>query len=194
MKKIICIISFMCFILTGFAQTQEDYSQYEVKYVPEKTTYFEFGIGGLIPTDDSNSFTCLDLEAGIYFNDYIGLGLDFKYSSESEYEDELNYLGPKFRYRVNYSPRNSFDLDLYAGLGYGWYNFKDYYDDGYFTYKDVETMNYIVPNIGLTAYINLSRNVSLGFEPGFMWYVSTNLEKSHSVGVWNVQGKLKIRF
>ena len=134
-------------------------------------------------------------ELGSYINDYIGLGLNFKYSSESEYNDELNYIGPKFRYRVNYSPRNTFDMDIYAGLGYGWYRFKDYYYDYYnYSYKITETMNYIVPNIGVICYLNVSKNLALGFEPGFMWYISTDLEKSHSVGVWNLQGKIKFTF
>ena len=203
MRKIICIISLLCCSLISFSQNNEtnnediDYSKYEVQYQPEKRTYFEMGVGGLIPSDDSNSFTCLDLELGSYINDYIGLGLNFKYSSESEYNDELNYIGPKFRYRVNYSPRNTFDMDIYAGLGYGWYRFKDYYYDyDYYdySYKITETMNYIVPNIGLICYLNVSRNLALGFEPGFMWYISTDLEKSHSVGVWNLQGKIKFTF
>jgi len=194
MKKIICIISFMCFIFTGFAQDNEDYSQYEVRYNPVSRIYLEVGVGGLIPTDDSNSFTQLDLEAGAYLNDYVGIGLNFKYSSESEWDDELNYIGPKFRYRVNHLDNNIFDFDLFAGVGYGWYRYKDYYDDGYYSYRNIETMNYVVPNIGVGAYLNFSRNMAIGFEPGFMWYLSTNLDKSKSVGVWNIQGKFKITF
>ena len=202
MKKLIFIISFLCIFITGFAQTdntqtvvEEDYSKYEVKYNPFNSVYLDFGVGAFIPTDDSNTFTGIDIELGRYFNDYIGLGLNFKYSSENEWKDELNYIGPKFRYRVNYSPRNIFDLDIYAGIGYGWYRYKDYYDDGYYSYyKTVETMNYIVPNIGIVGYLNISRNVALGFEPGFMWYISTNLDESRSVGVWNLLGKCKLTF
>jgi hypothetical protein len=55
-------------------------------------------------------------------------------------------------------------------------------------------MNYIVPNIGIVGYLNISRNVALGFEPGFMWYISTNLDESRSVGVWNLLGKCKLTF
>ena len=44
MKKIICIISFMCFIFTGFAQDNEDYSQYEVRYNPVSRIYLEVGV------------------------------------------------------------------------------------------------------------------------------------------------------
>lgn len=193
MKRIICLLSFLCFILTGFAQN-EDYSQYEVKYQPDNRYFVEFGVGAFIPTDDSNTFTGIDLEVGSYLNDYLTVGLNFKYSSESEWDDELNFLGPKVRYRVKYSPRNILDFDIFTGLGYGWYRFHDYYDDGYYSYKMVETMNYIVPTVGVAAYINVSKNVAIGFEPGFMWYISTDLEKSRSVGVWNIEGKCKLSF
>lgn len=193
MKRIICLLSFLCFLLAGFAQN-EDYSQYEVKYQPDNRYFIEFGVGALIPTDDSNTFTGIDLEVGSYLNDYLTVGLNFKYSSESEWDDELNFLGPKVRYRVKYTPRNILDFDVFAGLGYGWYRFHDYYDDGYYSFKTVETMNYVVPTVGVAAYINVSRNVAIGFEPGFMWYLSTDLEKSRSVGVWNIEGKCKLSF
>jgi hypothetical protein len=191
MKKFLFSITFLCLSFICFAQTYEDYSKYEVRYEPDRSVYFEFGVGAFIPNDDSNTFTGIDLEVGRYFNDYIGAGLNFKYSSESEWKDELNYIGPKFRYRVYYEPRSLFDIDLYAGIGYGWYRYKEYYD-GY--YEAAETMNYVVPNIGISTYINFGKNVALGFEPGFMWYCSTDLNKSQSVGVWTIQGKCKITF
>ena len=201
MKKyiltIICLLtSYFC-----YAQTDSiDYRQYEVKYNYDEF-YVETGLGALIPGDDSNTFFGFNIEFGKYINEYFGVGFNFHYGHESEYKDELYFIGPKFRYRVHYSPRNILDMDVFAGLGYGCYRYclgyysdYDYYDDYYYDYREYENMNYIVPNIGVTFYLNFSRNFAIGFEPGFMWYISTDLNKSHSVGVWNLQGKLKFTF
>jgi hypothetical protein len=46
----------------------------------------------------------------------------------------------------------------------------------------------------LTGYINFNKYVSLGIEPGYYWYISTNKDESDNVGVWNIVGKLRFRF
>ena len=195
MKKVTMIL--MCLFISMFCAAQQQDSLKQQKpqfdweyYYPYDEAYFEFGIGGLIPTDDSNSFFEVDVEFGKYINQYWGVGMNLKISSESEYNDKLNYIGPKFRFRVNYDPRNTLDLDIHAGFGYGWYRYNEgtYYDTWYYT------MNYVVPNIGLSGYVNLNRNISLGFEPSFMWYISTNKDKSENVGVWSLMGKIRFRF
>ena len=194
MKKLICVIGFLAVTMGSFAQNDSiDHWRY---YVPDDEFFVEVGLGALIPTDESNSFFGLNIEFGKYVNNEFGVGFDFHYGKESEYKDELYYIGPKFRYRVNYDPRNYLDMDLFAGLGYGCYRYcYDYYDDYYFgNYRAYENMDYVVPKVGATFYLNFSRNVSIGLEPSFMWYISTDLNRSHSVGVWNLQGKLKVRF
>ena len=113
----------------------EDTLLTKVYYQPEDTllyqqyvhnNYFEFGFGTFIPNDESNSLFMFDFELGKYLNKYIGIGLNLKYGQESEYKDRLGYIGPKVRFRVNYSPRNDFDLDVHAGFGYGWLDYNLY--------------------------------------------------------------------
>ena len=195
MKKLICIISLLCFSIISFAQevtTEEDYSKYEVQYDYDEF-YVETGIGAAIPNDDSNSFFNFNIEFGKYLNEYFGIGFDFNFGHESEYKDELYYIGPKFRYRVHYSPRNIVDMDLFAGLGYGCYRYcLDPYE--YYDYRAYENMDFVVPKVGATFYLNFNRSFAVGFEPAFMWYISTNLDNAHSVGVWSLQGKLKFTF
>jgi hypothetical protein len=212
MKKIILSIVFVISAVLCYAQNdsvyyddQQYYSQPAKQYVVDNQNYFEFALGAMIPDDDSNSYFSFDIEAGRYINKYIGLGLNFKYGQESEYHDHLGYIGPKVRFRINYSPRNLLDLDINAGLGYGWYEYNlgtgyydyydDYYYDGYYEYyNDYKTISYIVPNISATGYLNFNSYLSIGIEPGFMWYISTNKDESKNVGVWSITGKLKLRF
>ena len=186
------LIVFMFIFSCMFINAQDSLRvYYQPKYIQYDETYMEFGIGSFIPNDDSNSLFMFDFEMGKYVNKYIGLGLNFKYGQESEYKDKLGYIGPNIRYRVNYSPRNDFDLDIHGGIGYGWLDYNLYdYDYSY----DYRTINYVVPNIGLTAYINLGDYVSLGIEPSYFWYMSTNKDESENVGVWNIMGKLKFKF
>lgn len=201
MKKIIITFIFILTSIVSYSQNDSIYYDDIVfdniakqETVVMNENYFEFGLGSLIPTDESNSYFNIDLELGKYLNKYIGVGLNFKFGSESEYHDRLGYVGPKIKFRINPNPRNLLDLDLFAGLGYGWYDYNldgyDYY--GY--YDNYKTMNYVVPNIGLTGYINFNKYVSLGIEPGYYWYISTNKDESDNVGVWNIVGKLRFRF
>lgn len=207
MKRFFIILTFVfSFMFINAQDSLKVYDQPEdtlltkVYYQPEDTllyqqyvhnNYFEFGFGTFIPNDESNSLFMFDFELGKYLNKYIGIGLNLKYGQESEYKDRLGYIGPKVRFRVNYSPRNDFDLDVHAGFGYGWLDYNLYGYDYNIIYK---TINYVVPNIGLTGYINLGRSVSLGIEPSYFWYISTNKNESENVGVWNIMGKLKFRF
>lgn len=210
MKKIILSIVFAISAILCYAQNdsvyydnQEYYSQPAKEYVVDNHNYFEFALGAMIPDDGSNSYFTFDVEAGRYINKYIGLGFNFKYGQESEYNDHLGYIGPKVRFRINYSPRNLLDLDINAGIGYGWYDYNlgtgyyDYYDDyyygGYYD-NDYKTISYIVPNISATGYLNFNSYLSIGIEPGFMWYISTNKDESKNVGVWSIVGKFKLRF
>ena len=209
MKRFFIILAFVLSFMFVNAQDSlrvycqpEDTLLSKVYYQPEDTqlyqsynescneTYFEFGLGAFIPNDESNSLFMFDFELGKYLNKYIGIGLNVKDGQESEYKDRLGYVGPKVRFRVNYSPRNDFDLDIHAGFGYGWLE----YNLGYDYDKTYKIINYVVPNVGLTGYINLGRTVSLGIEPSYFWYVSTNKDESTNVGVLNIMGKIKFRF
>jgi len=80
---------------------------------------------------------------------------------------------------------------LHAGIGYGWLDYNLYGYDYDIIYK---TIDYVVPNVGMTGYINIGKTLSLGFEPAYFWYISTNKDESENVGVWNIMGKLKFRF
>lgn len=197
MKKLIMIFACAFMSMTCMAQEQDSLTWQSDSqlawdyYYPCDEAYFEFGIGGMLPTEqEMNNFFAVDLELGKYINKYFGVGVNLKISHEQDYNDKMNYIGPKFRFRVNYDPRNVLDLDVHAGFGYGWYRYNEgsYYDTWYYTYS------YVVPNIGVTGYINVSRNVSLGFEPSYMWYISTNKEDSDDFGVWNLMCKLRFRF
>lgn len=200
MKRFLIILAFVFSFMFVSAQDSlrvyyqpqpSEMQEYQQQYVDMKENYFEFGLGAFIPTDESNSIFMFDFELGKYVNKYFGVGLDVKYGQESEYKDRLGYIGPKFRFRVNYSPRNDFDLDVHAGFGYGWLDYNLYGYDYDIQYK---TINYVVPNIGLTGYVNIGRSVSLGIEPSYFWYISTNKDESTNVGVWNIMGKLKFNF
>lgn len=202
MKRFILSIIFIVSSIISFGQNDSIYNDYNniynQEYMFNNETYFEFGLGGLIPSDDSNSFFAVDLELGKYINKYVGIGLNLKIGQESEYHDRLGYVGPKVRFRVNPNPRNILDLDLYAGFGYGWYDYNldggyyDYYYDYY--YDNYKTMSYVVPNIGVIGYLNIGKFVSIGIEPAYYWYISTNKDESENVGVFNIVGKLRFRF
>jgi len=190
MKKFFICILFVFSCLMSYSQPQDTiYVLPKTAYSYVQSNYFEFGLGALIPTDESNSYTAFDLEVGRYINDYVGLGLNFKYGSEDEYKDRLGYIGPKVRFRI--CNINEFESDIHIGFGYGWYTYRDWYDDWYYNNR---TLNYVVPNIGISGYIKMSRNISLGIEPSYFWYISTNKDESTNVGVWNVMGKIKFNF
>ena len=199
MKRFILTFIMIFSLSFIYAQTdslQVNYAQeYEQNYIPPyyeyDESYLEIGLGSFIPNDDSNSLLMFDIELGKYLNKYVGIGLNVKYGEESEFNDRLGYIGPKLRFRINYSPRNDLDLDIHTGLGYGWLDYNLYGYDYYSLYK---TINYVVPNLGLTGYINLGKTISLGIEPSYFWYISTNKDESENVGVWNIMGKLKFRF
>jgi len=209
MKKFVFILTFIFSFIFVNAQDslqisyRQDSLQYNRHYYEQyvldySENYFEIGAGALIPTDGSNTFSMIDLELGRYINKYLGIGLNFKYGEESQYYDNLGYIGPNIRYKINYTPINDFDLDIHAGFGYGWLMYEEYfYDyDNYYNYSTYynKTISYVVPNIGLSGYINLGRTFSLGIEPAYYWYISTNKEESTNVGVWNILCKLKFRF
>ena len=190
MKKFFICILFIFSCLISYAQPKDTiYVLPKGAYHTVTTNYFEIGLGAMIPTDDSNSYFSCDFELGKYINTYIGLGLNLKYGGESEYKDKLGYIGPKARIRL--CDIDEFESDAHIGLGYGWYTYRDYWDDWYYTKK---TLNYVVPNIGISGYIKLTNNMSIGMEPSYFWYISTNKDESSNVGVWNVMGKLKFNF
>ena len=109
-----------------------------------------------------------------------------------EYSDDLGIFGINTHYRLSpyFVPESNFDFELFAGLNYGWLTYYDYY------LYDNETISYVVPKVGANIFLNLDmgHTMQLGLEPSFSWYISTDQEKSKSVGVFNILAKFRINF
>ena len=199
MKKILIVLAFLfSFNLTSFSQDSTQIT----KIYDYPNAYIEFGLGGIIPTDDSNSYFGMQMEIGKFLNPIFGVGLEFQTGSESEYRDHLSYIGFNTRYKLNplYDPNKMINLEATLGLGYGWYSYMNGYN---YTYWDYEYMDYyesrskfsyIVPKFGINAYVNIARGWYIGVGPEFACYISTNKDNSSNVGVINVFGKIKYNF
>ena len=200
MKKILIILAFLfSFSLNGFSQDSTNVT----KIYDYPNAYFEFSLGGLIPTDNSNSYFGVQFEIGKFINPIFGIGLEFQTGSESKYRDHLSYLGVNTRYKLNplYDPNKMIRFEASAGFGYGWYSYVtgynyDYYDYyGYYLDYDYRTkFSYVVPKVGINMYVDITRNCFIGISPEFAWYISTNKNDSENVGVINVFGKIKYNF
>ena len=160
--------------------------------------YVEFGLGGMIPTDNSNGYFGMQFEIGKFLNPVFGVGLEFQSGSESEYHDHLSYIGLNTRYRLNpaYNPDKLVRFEATAGIGYGWYSYLTGYDYDYWGYYDEfrTKYSYVVPKIGVNAYVNIARGWHVGVGPEFAWYISTNKDNSANVAVINIFGKIKYNF
>ncbi len=194
MKKLILIFTFIFSLtLSIFAQD----STRVVKLYDYPNAYVEFGLGGMLPTDGSNSYFGMQFEIGKFINPIFGVGLEFQTGSESKYHDHLSYIGLNTRYKLNpiYNPNKLVNIEATAGIGYGWYSYIIGYDyDYYWDYESREKISYVVPKIGINAYVNFARNWYIGIAPEFAWFISTNKNNSSNVGVVNIFGKLKYNF
>ena len=196
MKKF--IIAFLMMLCVSFSYAQQPAVQI-TKLYDYPNAYIEFGIGAMIPTDNSNEYTSFQFEIGKYINPIFGLGIEFQSGSESEYHDHLSYMGINTRYKLNplYNTDKMINFEAFAGIGYGWYSYiTDYsYDYYYYSYNEYRTKySYIVPKFGINAYVNIGNNFYIGLCPEFAWYISTNKDNSSNVGVFNVFAKLKYNF
>lgn len=187
MKKFIFTILFLMSFIMTFAQKQ--------KYINTPVTFTEIGFGANIPTDGSDTFGGVSVELGRYINPIFGVGINFTYG-ENTYDDGLGLVGINTHYKLSpyFNPEAAFDFELFAGLNYGWLSYYDSYDDWY--YYDRHTISYIVPKVGANIFVNLDTNnmFQIGLEPSFSWYISTDQDKSKSVGVFNILGKVRINF
>lgn len=235
MKKFLSILVFSMLCIIGYAQNDsislDDVVEYSdrakavtydnapvveydngstaVEYEP-RYTYLEMSLGANIPTDGSDAYFGMSTEFGQYVNPILGVGLEFKYGwTTTSNRDGLGYIGVNTRYRLMpvWKENKIFDVELTAGLGYGWYKYDlgyyDYYDVEYYDYywdeygydryyyNEYEIYNYIVPKVGLNLYFKTSENFQLGIEPSFSWYISTNKDRSDNVGVFNIMAKFK---
>lgn len=153
--------------------------------------YMEFGFGGMIPTDKSNSYVGVQCELGKYVSPTLGIGLEFKTGFESEYDDRLSYIGINTRNNVFSNYYDNYNFDIIAGVGYGWYSYISD-DDYYYHYYNHRNINsFVVPKVGLNCYFAIIQNCYIGICPEFAWYISTNKEKSQNTGVFNIFAKLK---
>lgn len=194
MKKLVLILAFIfSFSLNSFSQDSTQVTKvYEYPYA-----YVEFGLGGMIPTDNSNSYFGMQFEIGKYFNPFVGVGLEFQTGSESEYHDHLSYIGLNTRYRLNplYNPNKMFRFEATAGIGYGWYSYLTGYDYDYWDYYEYRTkFSYVVPKVGLNTYVSFARGWNIGIGPELAWFISTNKDNSANVVVINIFGKIKYNF
>lgn len=195
MKRILIILAFLfSFSLNSFSQDSTQIT----KLYEYPTAYIEFGLGGMIPTDNSNGYFGMQLEIGKYLNGIFGVGLELQTGTESEYHDHLSYIGLNTRYKLNplYNPNKLVHFEATAGLGYGWYSYLTGYDYDYWGYyNEFRTKySYIVPKIGINTYIDITNRLQVGVTPEFAWYISTNKDNSNNVGVINIFGKLKYNF
>ena len=203
MKKILIILMFILSLGCYAQDSVYTIKPYEGKLYELPNAYIELGLGGMIPTDNSNSYFASQIEIGKFINGIFGVGLEFQTGSESKYRDHLSYLGLNTRYKLNplYDPDKMIRFEASVGLGYGWYSYVtgynyDYYDYyGYYLDYDYRTkFSYVVPKVGLHAYIELIDDFYIGISPEFAWYISTNKDNSNNVGVINIFGKLKYNF
>ena len=205
MRKLLSILAFICCLnVFGQGTTTSNEGVNITKLYEYPQAYFEFGLGGMIPTDDSNSYFGLQMEFGKYLNGIFGVGLELQTGAESEYHDHLSYIGLNTRYKLNpaYNPNKMIHLEASAGIGYGWYSYEtgygyeyyDYYYDSYYYDDYRRKFSYVVPKFGLHAYVDLARNCQIGLSPEFAWYISTNKDNSNNVGVINIFGKVRFTF
>lgn len=184
MKKfilmIICVMS--CISMTA-----------QQKYINSNNIFAEGTFGINIPTDGTSTFCGFGFEFGKYINPVFGIGMNLAVSEcNDEYSDDLGIFGINTHYRLSpyFVPESNFDFELFAGLNYGWLTYYDYY------LYDNETISYVVPKVGANIFLNLDmgHTMQLGLEPSFSWYISTDQEKSKSVGVFNILAKFRINF
>jgi hypothetical protein len=193
MKKIITILVFLLFSISFYGQMISNRS------------FMEIGAGAAIPSDNTTTFPQFHFEIGYYFNNNFGLGFEGRYGEvNNDTNDGLGYAGINFHLPFFYNTGHFFETESIIGCGYGWnswdtgdggYYYGEYYYDGiYDTYYESNRDNnsFIVPKVGLNLMIKVSRTVQVGLEPSYSWYISTNLDRSNSVGTFNILGKLRI--
>ena len=162
-------------------------------------TFIEEGGGVFVPTDGSHVFYGETVGVGHYFTPMFGVGLQANYGTNNLVDkNDLGLVAVNGLAKV--LSNRLMDIDVKAGIGYGWHNVKyTVIEQGYLYYlKDERESNasYIVPKVGVDVAFNIlkSHKLQLVVSPEYSWYNVTEKEDFKNVGIFSVLGKVRFNF
>jgi len=157
---------------------------------------FNNGIGDY---DFNHDYFTAGFEIGKYFNQTVGLSLDFSIAESSEDVDTRLYnVGLMVNTRLtNYYANSPIDLVLNIGAGYGRFDFSE-------TWFDSEGVNYFVPKVSLDIVFNLSSDKVYQFAitPSYQhfihsenkYYYDDGSKVKSDISLIGITGKLRVNF
>lgn len=179
MKKILFILMMLCIFGIGTLYAQ---------VYNETPIFVEVSYSGLFPSSDSYDCTAhgIGVKFGKYITPIVGIGVEYDGRNIYQYDDEsLSNIGLNLLVRPVQTP--VIDVELSAGLHYGWYSWPSYADDWGYDYGRDNT-SYVCFKFSPELQINLNSHKTFQFivEPYYMYWNScneTNFDSFNSFGV-----------